>query len=298
MFRKVLVKPAPFEYYDATTVNQAVSLLVEHENKAKILAGGQSLVPLLNMRLARPGVIVDVNKIAGLDRIDERDGKLVIGAMTRQRAVERSELVQRLQPLLHAATLFIAHPQIRNRGTVGGSLAHADPAAEYPAVVLALDAELGVTGPSGSRSIKAEDFFTTYLTTALEPTELLTELRLPIRPERSGWSFLEISRRHGDFALAGVAVTVTLESGGKCSAARVVLFGVAPTPVRAREAEEQLVGEVPSESLFEQAARRAPEAIDVPLSDVHAPAAYRKHVAQVLTRRALTEAADRAQGAS
>ena len=221
------MKPPSFDYYDPTTVEETVSLLVEHQGEAKILAGGQSLMPLLNMRLARPGVVIDVNRVADLDYIQEEQGGLIIGAMTRQRALERSELVQRLRPLLHAATLCIAHPQIRNRGTFGGSLAHADPAAEYPAVAVALDAELRAVGPNGVRTIKAGDFFTTYLTTALEPTELLTEVRLPAQQERSGWSFLEISRRHGDFALAGVAVTLTLDAAEKCSAARIVLFGVA-----------------------------------------------------------------------
>lgn len=291
------MKPPSFDYYDPRTVEEVVSLLVEHRGEAKILAGGQSLMPLLNMRLARPGVIIDVNKVAGLDHIQEADGDLIIGAMTRQRAVERSELVQRLHPLLHAATLCIAHPQIRNRGTVGGSLAHSDPAAEYPAVAVALDAELRLVGPNGDRSVKAGDFFTTYLTTALEPDELLTEVRLPSRPERSGWSFLEVSRRHGDFALTGAAVTVTLDGGGSCSAARIVLFGVAPTPVRARDAEQLLIGEAPEERLFEQAGQRASDAIDEPLSDVHAPAQYRKYVAGVLTRRALSEAVGRARGA-
>lgn len=291
------MKPPSFDYYDPTTVEETVSLLVEHQGEAKILAGGQSLMPLLNMRLARPGVVIDVNRVADLDYIREDHGGLVIGAMTRQRALERSELVQRLQPLLHAATLYIAHPQIRNRGTFGGSLAHADPAAEYPAVAVALDAELRAVGPNGIRTIKAGDFFTTYLTTALEPTELLTEVRLPAQPERSGWSFLEISRRHGDFALAGVAVTLTLDAAGKCSAARIVLFGVAPTPVRARDAEQLLIGESPGEQLFEQAGQQASAAIDEPLSDVHAPAQYRRHVAQVLTRRALAEAARRAGAA-
>ena len=291
------MKPPSFEYFAPTTVEEAVSLLGEQPGEAKILAGGQSLVPLLNMRLARPAALIDLNRVAGLDYIREADGKLTIGAMTRQRAVERSELVQRLHPLLHEATRCIAHPQIRNRGTVGGSLAHADPAAEYPAVAVALDAELRAAGPNGSRSIKSSDFFTTYLTTVLQPDEVLTEIRLPRLPERSGWSFLEISRRHGDFALTGVAATVTLNGGGSCSAARIVLFGVAPTPLRAHEAEQLLAGEAPSDALFEQAGKLAREAIDEPLSDVHAPAQYRRHVAQVLTRRALAEAVGRAEGA-
>ena len=287
------MKPAPFEYFDPTTVDQAVALLREHD--AKLLAGGQSLVPLLNMRLARPAVIVDLNRVDSLDYIRRMNGHLAIGAMTRQRTIERSELVASAQPLLQAATRMIAHPQIRNRGTIGGSIAHADPAAEYPAVALALDAELVAVGPNGERAIRAEDLFVTYLTTALDPVEVLTEVRVPVLPERTGWSFQEMSRRHGDFALAGVAATLTLGSRGECAGARVALFGVAPTPVRARLVEEALAGEAPTDALFERAAQRASDGLDEVLSDVHATAEFRRHLAQVLTRRALTEAAARAQ---
>jgi carbon-monoxide dehydrogenase medium subunit len=289
------MKPAPFDYYDPKTVDEAVALLREHEPDAKVLAGGQSLVPLLNMRLARPAFLVDLNRVEGLDYIRRENGHVAIGAMTRQRAIERSELVATAQPLLHAATRMIAHPQIRNRGTIGGSIAHADPAAEYPAVALALDAELVVAGPEGERVIKAGDLFVTYLTTALGPAEVLTEVRVPVLPERTGWAFHEVARRHGDFALAGAAVIVTLGARGLCESARVALFGVAPTPVRARAAEEALVDETPSDALFEVAAQRATRGLDEVLSDVHATAEFRRHLAQVMTRRALTEAAARAQ---
>jgi CO/xanthine dehydrogenase FAD-binding subunit len=292
------MKPAPFEYHDPTTVDQAVALLREHEADVKLLAGGQSLVPLLNMRLARPAVIVDLNRVAGLDYIRRENGHLAIGALTRQRAVERSEVVAGAQPLLHAATKLIAHPQIRNRGTIGGSIAHADPAAEYPAVALALDAELVAVGPNGQRAIKAADFFVTYLTTALDPAEVLTEVRVPVLPERTGWSFQEVSRRHGDFALAGAAVTLTLGARGECETSRVALFGVAPTPVRARAVEEALLGQTPDDVLFEAAAERAGDGLDDALTDVHATAEFRRHLARVLTRRALVEAASRAQGAA
>jgi carbon-monoxide dehydrogenase medium subunit len=190
---------------------------------------------------------------------------------------------------------MIAHPQIRNRGTIGGSLAHADPAAEYPAVALALDAELVAVGPNGERAIRAEDLFVTYLTTALDPAEVLTEVRVPVLPDRTGWSFQEVSRRHGDFALAGVAATLTLGSRGECAGARVVLFGVAPTPVRIKAVEEALAGEALSDVLFERASQSASEGLDETLSDVHATAEFRRHLAKVLTRRALTEAAARAQ---
>jgi carbon-monoxide dehydrogenase medium subunit len=290
------VKPAPFEYFDPRTVEEAVSLLRDHGEDAKILAGGQSLMPLLHMRMARPEALIDLSKVAGLEYIRETDGALAIGAMTSKRAVERSGLVKNRQPLLHAATRLIAHPQIRNRGTVGGSMAQADPAAEYPAVALVLDAELRAAGPEGERTIRASDFFISYLTTALEPAEILTEVRFPMLADGTGWAFQELSRRHGDFAMAGAAVTLSVEGAGRCGEARIVLFGVGPTPVRARGAEQMIVGEALSQPLLELAGRKASEDLDEPLSDVHASAEFRRHLAEVLTRRALNEAMARAGG--
>ncbi len=290
------MKPAPFEYFDPRTVEEAVSLLREHGDDAKILAGGQSLMPLLNMRMARPEALVDLSRVPGLEYIRETDGALAIGAMTSKRAVERSELVKRRQPLLHAATLLVAHPQIRNRGTVGGSMAQADPAAEYPAVALVLNAELRAVGPDGERTIKADDFFVSYLTTALEPAEVLTEVRFPMLADGSGWAFQELSRRHGDFAMAGAAVTSLVEGAGRCTEARIVLFGVGATPVRARGAEQMIAGEALAQPLLEVAGRKASEDLDEPLSDVHASAEFRRHLAEVLTRRALNEAMARAGG--
>lgn len=290
------MKPPPFDYVAATTVDEAVSLLAEHELDAKVLAGGQSLMPLLNMRLARPGVLVDIARVPDLDYIRESDGGLAIGAMTRQRSVEFSDLVKRRNPLLHAATLHVAHPQNRNQGTVGGSLAHADPAAEYPAVAVALDARFTAVGPDGERVVDADEFFVTYLTTSLEPSELLTEIRLPNLPERSGWSIQELARRHGDFALAGVIAVIGLDDAGACSACRVVLFGVGDKAIRAPGAEQMLAGKAPDQELFRQAAETAAESLDEPLSDVHASAEYRRDLARVLVRRALTEATARAAG--
>ena len=290
------MKPPPFEYADPRTVAEVVSLLGRYEGDAKVLSGGQSLIPLLNMRLARPVILVDVARIPGLDYVREENGGLAIGAMTRQRSVERSPVVKRRHPLLHAATLLISHPQNRNQGTVGGSLAHADPAAEYPAVALALDAEVRAVGPGGERAIPAADFFVSYLTTALEPTEVLTEVRVPALADGTGWSVREVARRHGDFALAGAMATVALGKGNQCSAARIVLYGVGSTPLRAHQAERMIVGEKPGATLFEDAARKASERIDEPLSDVHASAEYRRDLARVLTRRALEEAAGRAAG--
>ncbi len=291
------MKPAPFDFVSPRTLGEAVSLLKEHKTEAKLIAGGQSLMPLLNMRLARPGILIDLSKVADVDHIREIDGGLAIGAMTRQRAVEHSPMVKSRQPLLHEGTRFIAHPQIRNRGTIGGSLAHADPAAVYPAVAVALGAELRVVGPAGERTIDAGDFFVSYLTTALEPDEVLTEVRFPALAARTGWSFMEISRRHGDFALTGIAATVTLKNGGQCSAARIVLFGVGATPVRAWKAEQVIVGEKPSDKLLEQAAERVNDDIDEPLSDIHASAEYRRHLSRVLARRGLAAALERAAAA-
>jgi carbon-monoxide dehydrogenase medium subunit len=287
------MKPPIFDYAAPTTLEEAVSLLQAHDGEAKILSGGQSLMPLLNMRLARPELLIDLAKVPGLDYVRDDGGALAVGAMTRQRTVELSDLVRSKHTLVHAATLHIAHPQNRNQGTVGGSLAHADPAAEYPAVALALGARFRASGPNGSREISADDFFVTYLTTSLDPNEVLAEVSFPALPANAGWSFVEVARRHGDFAMAGVVATMTV-AAGKCDDARVVLFGVGATPVRARQAEQMLRGEKPTESLFENAGRKASEEIDEPLSDVHATAEYRRDLARVLTRRALLEAAGRA----
>lgn len=290
------MKPAPFEYADPRSLSEVVSLLEQHEGEAKVLSGGQSLMPLLNMRLARPELLIDLAKVPDLDYIREADGKLAIGAMARQRSVELSPLVRERHPLVLAATKNIAHPQNRNQGTVGGSLAHADPAAEYPALALALDAEFRAYGPGGERVIPAGEFFVTYLTTALEPNEVLTEVRLPALSERAGWSFMELARRHGDFALAGVVATVELDGSGTCTQARIVLFGVGSTPIRADAAEAALRGVKPDERLFADAASKAGADLEEPLSDVHASSEYRRDLARVLTRRALIEAAARAAG--
>jgi carbon-monoxide dehydrogenase medium subunit len=213
--------------------------------------------------------------------------------MTRLRAVELAPLVRERHPIVLAATLNIAHPQNRNQGTVCGSLAHADPAGEYPALALALDAEFRAVGPDGERVIPADEFFVTYLTTSLEPSEVLTEVRFPVLPKGTAWSFTELARRHGDYALAGVVATFTTDAG-KCASARIVLFGVGATPVRAPQAEQMLVGEAPSEKLFAQVGAAVSEELEDPSSDVHASAAQRRALAGVLTCRGLTEAATRA----
>ncbi|MAE97278.1 MAG: molybdopterin dehydrogenase [Deltaproteobacteria bacterium] len=288
------MKPARFEYAAPHTLHEAVSLLQQHEDEdVKILAGGQSLVPLLNMRMARPELLVDLNRIGELQYIREEDGWLAIGAMTRKRAVEESELVRQRQPVLFEATKLVGHPQIRNRGTVGGSMAHADPAAEYPALALVLGAEMRAVGPGGERRIAAEDFFQSYLMTALEPVEVLTEVRVPVLEAETGWSFLEVARRHGDFALGGATALVRLDGGGSISQARIVLFGLSAGSVRLEEVEGLLIGQRPGDALYEEAGALASRGLEDPLSDTHASAEYRRHLAGVLTKRALGEAVGR-----
>jgi aerobic carbon-monoxide dehydrogenase medium subunit len=287
------MKPAAFAYHRPATLDGAIALLAEHGWDAKPLAGGQSLVPAMNFRLAQPAVLVDLNRVAGMDGVDEVAGSLRIGAMVRQRTVERSAVVAELAPLLAAALPHVAHPQIRARGTVGGSLAHADPAAELPAVMLALDAMLTLAGAEGEREVAATDFFTGLFGTALEPAELLTAIRIPAPPARSGWAFDEVSRRHGDFALAGIATTVALDAEGRCTDARIALFGVGDAPVLSAGAAAALAGAAPTDAAIRAAAAAAAAELDPP-ADVHASARYRRHLAEVMVRRALPVAFGRA----
>ncbi len=283
------MKPAPFEYRAPRTVDEAAALLSEFGTDAKLLAGGQSLVPLLNFRLAKPEVLIDLNPVTELSFVREEDGGLAFGAMTRQRVLERDPRVRDRLPMLAAAAEWIAHPQIRNRGTIGGSLAHADPASELPALALAHDATITARSASGAeRRIPAADFFVTYLTTALEPDELVTEVMMPALPAGSGWSILEVARRHGDFALAGVASSLSLDEAGVTVDARIALFGVDATARRATGAEAALRGRKPDEDAIREAAALAREEVD-PASDVHATAAYRKQVVGTLIERALRE---------
>jgi carbon-monoxide dehydrogenase medium subunit len=291
------VKPPAFEYTAPRSVEEALAELAEHGDEAKLLAGGQSLVPLLNMRLVAPARLVDLNRVAGLAYIAERDGGVAIGAMTRQRAAEKSALVARRVPLLANALPWVGHFQIRNRGTVGGSLSHADPAAELPAVAVALDARLTVRGRAGERVLAAADFFRTHLTTALESTELLAEVWLPATPAGTGAAWVELARRHGDYALVGVGAVVTL-AGDRVVEARLALTGVGGAPVRARAAEALLAGagQPLAPALLADVAAAVRRAID-PGSDIHASADYRRRVAGVLAGRALLQAAARAREA-
>lgn len=291
------MKPPVFDYATPATLAEATALLAQHQGDAKVLSGGQSLVPLLNMRLARPAVLVDLAKIPDLDYVRADGDGFAIGAMTRQRTVELSGQIQAQHPLLHAGLLLIAHPQNRNQGTIGGSLAHADPAAELPALALALDATFDATGPNGTRTIAAADFFLTYLTTALAPSEILTAVRFPTLPKRTGWSILEVARRHGDFGLAGVVAIVALAPDGRIASARLVLFGVGATPIRAGAAETMLARQPADPALFAAVGAKAAADLDEPLTDVHATAEYRRDLARVLTGRALAEATQRARAA-
>ena len=286
------MKLPPVEYEAPTTVAEAVDLLAEHGDEASVLAGGQSLIPLLALRLARPAVLIDINGIAELSGVSSADGWVAIGAMTREYVAEESGTVADAVPLLAAALPMIGHEAIRNRGTVGGSLAHADPAAELPAVARALDAEFVVRGPAGTRVIPAAQWFEGYLTTSRRPDELLVEVRFPAAGPGTGTSFHEVARRHGDFAIVGLATSLVL-SGGVISDARLALTGVSDVPVRASAAEDLLAGQGPSAELFDEAARRATEDLDPP-ADLHGSSDYRKTVAAAIARRGLRAAADNA----
>jgi aerobic carbon-monoxide dehydrogenase medium subunit len=281
-----------FDYEAPTTVSEAVGLLAEHLDEASVLAGGQSLIPLLAMRLAHPEVLIDINGIAGLSGVSAADGCVAIGAMTREYVAEDSQTVADTVPLLAAALPLIGHEAIRSRGTIGGSLAHADPAAELPAVARALDAEFVVRGQSGERVVPAAEWFEGFLTTSRRPDELLVAVRFPTAERGTGSSFQEVARRHGDFAIVGLAASLTL-SDGAISDARLAFSGVSDVPVRAVGAEDLLAGEGPSPELFEEAAHRATDDLDPP-ADLHGSSEYRRKVAAALVRRGLRSAADNA----
>jgi carbon-monoxide dehydrogenase medium subunit len=281
------VKPAPFVYHAPREIGAVVALLAEHGDEAKVLAGGQSLVPMLALRLAAPGHLVDLGRVDELRALSFAGG-VRVGAGVTQRALERSAPLARACPLLAEALPCIAHPPIRNRGTVCGSLAHADPAAELPAVMVALDATLTARGPSGQRNIAARDFFLSFLGTALEPDEVLTDVYVPPWHPGAGWAFVELSRRSGDFAIAGVAAVVVMVAG-RVTEARLAACGVGSIPLRLSGGETALQGRPLDDGAIDDAAAAAVAELDPP-SDVHAPGAYRRHVTRVLVRRALTTA--------
>jgi carbon-monoxide dehydrogenase medium subunit len=291
------VKPAPFRYLAPASRDEAFDALKRYGPEAKILAGGQSLVPLLAMRLARPAVIIDLNRISDLGYVRAARGAFAVGAMTRQHAVEHDARIAARLPLLRAAVRWVGHPQIRTRGTVGGSLAHADPAAELPAVAAVLGARFVVARKAGERILHAAEFFTGYLSTALEPDEMLTEVRFPILPPDAGWAFTEVARRHGDFALVGVAAVLRADDARRCEEARLALIGVGQGAVRAGDAEQFLLGRRVDDAAANEAGRLAAASLD-PDGDIHASGRYRRHVAGVLTTRAILEAAQHMQVAS
>jgi carbon-monoxide dehydrogenase medium subunit len=288
------MKPAPFDYAAPSSLAEALALKAEHGDEAKFLAGGQSLVPAMNFRLVQAALLVDLNGLAELDFVRADGGELRMGAMTRQRRLERDPLVAAQAPLLHEAMPWVAHPQIRNRGTLGGSLAHADPAAELPVVALALQARLRAQSARGERWITADDFFRGLFTTALAIDEMLAEVALPPLPAHTGTAFVEFARRRGDYALMGVAAIVTLDSSGLIQRARLVYLNAGEGPVLAPGASAQLEGRKPTPAVAAEAARLAAENEIAPSGNVHASQAYQRHLAAVLTRRAVERAVERA----
>jgi len=288
------MKPAPFKYLAATSLEHALALKAEHGDEAKFLAGGQSLMPAMNFRLARPAVLIDINGIEDLAGIRPAATATRVGALTRYRSLQRDTGFIQAFPLIGEALPHIAHPQIRNRGTLGGNLAHADPASELPAIAVALEARLRVQSATGERWIEASAFFASALTTDLKPDEMLVEIELALPKPRSGACFMEIARRRGDFAIVGVAVTIGLDDADRCSDARLAFCGVGETPVDASAAAETLIGQ----PLTEQGARKVAASVQAmidPAGSVHATADYQRHVAGVLTERALRTGYQRAR---
>jgi len=290
------VKPPPFEYRLADSVETAVAALAEAGGEAKVLAGGQSLVPMLNFRLLRPAILVDINRVPGLSYISDDIDAIRVGALTRHHQLETSPVIADHLPVLRAAMAHVAHLAIRNRGTIGGSLTHADPAAELPMMALLLDATLGIASPRGRRTVAARDFFLGALSVALEADELVTEVVFPKLPPDTGWGFEEISRRHGDFALAAMAATLTL-ADGKIAQARIAIAGADERAVRASEAEALLQGKSLDGELRDAACESA-RACVTPNTDLHASSDYRRHLVGVLTGKALDAAWRRAREAA
>ncbi|HEY5729002.1 MAG TPA: xanthine dehydrogenase family protein subunit M [Anaerolineales bacterium] len=288
------MKPAPFEYHVPDSIEQALGLMSQHADDAKILAGGQSLVPAMNFRVAQPSMLIDLNRVAELNYIREDGNVIRVGAMTRERQVELDASIAKHLPLLHEAAPNIAHPQIRNRGTIGGSIVNADPAAELPVLMLALDARLKARNTSGERWIDASDFFIGMFTTALEPDEILVEIELPLMVPRTGWSFMEVAPRAGDYALMGVAAQVTLDENGKCKNVKLVYLNAGDGPVDAKDTAQSLVGEKLNDKLIESASVRASEMEIAPFGNIHTSPEFQRHLANVLTRKALKQAFQRA----
>ena len=287
--------PAPFDYHAPQSLAEAIALLQRHGDEAKVLSGGQSLLPLLKLRMGSASHLVDIGRIPGLEYIKEEGGFLKIGGRTKESALERSDLITKKYPILHDTTVVIADPIVRNRATVGGNLAHADPANDHPATMLALGAEVTVTGPKGERTIKIDEFFTGIFATALAADEILTEIRIPIPPPRSGGADVKLERKVGDFATAAAAAQVTLGTDGSIEAARIALTAAGPTPIRAAEAERSLHKKKPDANTIAEAARLAAQATS-PSADRRGSVQYKREMARVLTARALAKAVERAGG--
>ena len=284
------MKPAKFDYFAPTTLDETLELLAQHGAHAKVLAGGQSLMPMMNLRLVRPAVVVDINRVEGLSGISVTNGAITVGALTRQRDLERSDAIRNAFPMMIVAISHIGHFQIRNRGTIGGSLAHADPAAELPALCTSLDAEFVVADSNGTQVMAAGDFAIAPLITSLAPEQLLTEIRLPVlQGDGWRWGFREVSRRQGDFALVGSVAMLRTDGDGVCREARITMFAVGDAPMRVPAAEETLVGRVVDGDARSEAAALVSEAVR-PGSDIHASSEYRKEVSAVMARRALEDA--------
>lgn len=291
------MKPAAFEYHVPDSIDRALSLMHEHADTAKILAGGQSLVPAMNFRVVQPSMLIDLNRIQALDYVREEGNCLRIGAMTRERTLEFDGRIAQRSPLLHEAAPNIAHPQIRNRGTIGGSIVNADPAAELPVLMIALNARLKAQSVAGERWIPANDFFVGMFTTALQPDEILVEIEIPFVSPRTGWSFMEVAPRAGDYALMGVACSVTLDESGKCTQAKLVYLNAGDGPTDAKEAAQSLTGEQLNDELIASAAEHASETEITPFGNVHTSPEFQRHLAKVLTKKTLNIANERA-GAS
>ncbi len=287
------MKPAPFEYYAPDSLEAALELKAQHGDEGKALAGGQSLIPAMNFRVAQPALLIDLNRISELRYIKKPNGAVHIGAMTRQSDAEHSELVAKNAPLLHEAIPYIAHSQIRNRGTVGGSIAHADPAAELPVIALALDAKMRAQSNKSERWIDAKDFFAGLFANSMRVDELLVEIAFPELPANTGWAFMEIARRHGDYAMAGLAALLTLDKEGNCSKARLVYLNVGDGPVDAVNAAASLAGKKPSTAAFKEVGQIASQSDMSPFGNLHATAEYQRHLSAVLTERALAKAFER-----
>ena len=288
------MKPASFKYLSPETLDEALSIKIEYGDDVKPLAGGQSLIPAMNFRIAQPSILVDLNKLKNLDYIREKDDELRIGAMTRQSAVEKSNVVKKASPLLHETMPHIAHPQIRNRGTFGGSLVHADPAAELPVVAVALDAKLRVQNSNGDRWVNAKEFFKGYFEVDMTQDEILVEVAIPKRPKRTGWSFQEVARRKGDYAMAGVATLVQLDAEGKCTKARMVFLNVGDGPVDATQAAESLHGKAIDLKSIEEAAAIASDTEINPFGNLHATVDFQRHLSKSLAMKTLHTASQRA----